>query len=474
MDNHKLAVIVPYRNRYAQFIAFKERITTILNENNIIFELIVIEQDCAKTFNRGKLLNIGYLYAKKLNCDYMVFHDVDMLPVDVDYSYSPYPVHLATNFISNGDFERIFFDEYFGGVTLFPMDVFEKINGFSNDYWGWGYEDTDLLFRCKINDVPLDKKVIDVKGGDNAGLYFNGKDAYIECKNEMKMEGKKTIFVSFFPDDISCDHEKYDDTFPVFTIPGFDMLISFNSYNRYNFEIYDSRKNIHYINSNIKPNYNTNVCITFDFDIKEIKMYQDGQLVDIINYKGKLYEYEESEKFYLGVNDPNKEGDQKYFKGSIGQFAIYDKILSEEEIIELSKNKFFGLTQNFGKYESAYALSLAYDAKFVRDYKLIDLTGKGNDGMINNCALVGHTSEDHRVIEIPHRRKSTFELLPHEENGFVDGGWRNITTRFNQVRYFNEVAKGHRNTLEDGITTCKFKETTFGCTENRTHVIVSI
>jgi hypothetical protein len=135
---HKLGIIVPYRNRDRQLLIFKKVIAAYLSDKNINYELIIVEQDDAKTFNRGKLLNIGFLQAKKLKCDYVVFHDVDMLPVDADYSYSNYPVQLSTKFISEDpSFTRIVFDEYFGGVTLFPVDIFEIINGYSNEYWGW-------------------------------------------------------------------------------------------------------------------------------------------------------------------------------------------------------------------------------------------------------------------------------------------------------------------------------------------------
>jgi len=138
----KLGVIVPYRDRFEHLQTFKKKIIPYLNEKGIDFELIVVEQDDGKAFNRGKLLNVGFLYAKKNKCDYVAFHDVDMIPVDVDYSYSDVPVQMATDFI--GETKRIVFDEYFGGVTIFPVTMFEHINGYSNDYWGWGYEDTHL------------------------------------------------------------------------------------------------------------------------------------------------------------------------------------------------------------------------------------------------------------------------------------------------------------------------------------------
>jgi hypothetical protein len=118
----KLGVIVPYRDRYKHLLSFKKSIIKHLNAAGIEFELIVVEQDGGTAFNRGKLLNIGFLTAEKLNCDYVVFHDIDMLPVEVDYSFSSVPLHLATNFVSESKTKRTLFDEYFGGVTLFPVD----------------------------------------------------------------------------------------------------------------------------------------------------------------------------------------------------------------------------------------------------------------------------------------------------------------------------------------------------------------
>ena len=116
---------------------------------DIPYKIYVIEQDNAKLFNRGMLLNIGYKYAKKDRCDYLVFHDVDMLPVQVDYGYSDIPLHMATHFIIRDDkTNRTIFDQYFGGVVLFTKEQAEKTNGYSNDYWDWGQEDDDLFWRC--------------------------------------------------------------------------------------------------------------------------------------------------------------------------------------------------------------------------------------------------------------------------------------------------------------------------------------
>lgn len=472
--NHKLGIIVPYRDRYKQLVKFKTHLKNYLSKFDLDYELIIVEQDNGNAFNRGKLLNVGFFYAKKLKCDYVIFHDVDMLPYEVDYSYYDIPLHMATDFLSSSKFQRIVFDEYFGGVTLFPSSLFEQINGYSNKYWGWGYEDTELLHRCKKSKLPLNTKEIKLKGGNNASLKFNGVDSYVESNNIFDFKYKNTIFISFYPDELQLNHDSDDDMFASFGVPGYDFLIGFSSYSRYVFQIFDEQNNIIHLESNITTNYKTNIAITIDTYEKEIKMYQDGELVDSKPIK-KLRDYITKEKkFYLGCSNPNRKNNQKFFKGTISNFAVFSDALNEEEIKEISDNEYFGLTQNFGNYKSDYKVILYYDAKFIKGYKLMDLSGNGNDGQIYNCEIVGESHQESIEIEIPYRRNSTFQLLPHEENGYVLNGWKSKLTRYNQLRFYNETLKGNTDYKTDGLNNCEYVEHSHVKNKNETHIVVGI
>jgi hypothetical protein len=164
---------------------------------------------------------VGFLEAESLGCDYVVFHDVDMLPIDVDYSYSDIPLHLATEFIiEEGEKEREIFDQYFGGVTMFNVETFKKINGYSNKYWAWGYEDTDLLYRCKQKGVELDTLSLKNYGRKGKTLKFNGVNTLVECNNNINLNGNITFFISFQPDKLLLNHKTESDEFTVFSIPG--------------------------------------------------------------------------------------------------------------------------------------------------------------------------------------------------------------------------------------------------------------
>jgi hypothetical protein len=120
------------------------------------FDILVIEQEEGKLFNRGKLLNIGAKFAFDAGATHIVTHDVDMIPIKADYSIGEC-VHLATKC---EQFEyRMPYARYFGGVTMFSKEAFIKANGYSNNYWGWGAEDDDMLLRCEKAGIAVERRL---------------------------------------------------------------------------------------------------------------------------------------------------------------------------------------------------------------------------------------------------------------------------------------------------------------------------
>ena len=150
----RLAVIVPYRNREEHLKSFIPHMEKSLTDEKIPFDIFIIEQTDNKPFNRAKLLNVGF--KECMEYDYFAFHDVDMLPVDSDYSFPDGPTHLSSE-VEQFNW-GLPYDGYFGGVTLFDKESFIKINGYSNEYWGWGAEDDDVIHRCMIREVDTYRK----------------------------------------------------------------------------------------------------------------------------------------------------------------------------------------------------------------------------------------------------------------------------------------------------------------------------
>lgn len=144
-----LAIVVPYRDRGEHLAVFRPHMREYLR--GVDAHIFVVQQRGDAPFNRGKLCNIGFLESGKYS--HVVFHDVDMLPVEVNYAETDGATHLAT---AASQFDgKMPYADYFGGVTMFDRTSFKKVNGFSNNYWGWGLEDDDLNVRCKTYGVPI-------------------------------------------------------------------------------------------------------------------------------------------------------------------------------------------------------------------------------------------------------------------------------------------------------------------------------
>jgi hypothetical protein len=170
----KLLVIIPYRDRESHLKEFVPYITKTLQNQNIENKIVVVEQSPEKLFNRGLLCNIGFsLYQNE--CDYICIHDIDMIGENFNYSYEPIVTHLSARW-RDKNYEE-FYPRYLGGVVLFPKESFIKINGFSNEYWGWGAEDDDLRLRCDTMNVTVQRK---------QGRFYSLPHERIEWKNRIK------------------------------------------------------------------------------------------------------------------------------------------------------------------------------------------------------------------------------------------------------------------------------------------------
>jgi predicted glycosyltransferase involved in capsule biosynthesis len=50
--------------------------------------------------------------------------------------------------------------DYFGGITSFSEIQFGKINGFPNNFWGWGGEDDELKLRTKEVNLYVEQNLL--------------------------------------------------------------------------------------------------------------------------------------------------------------------------------------------------------------------------------------------------------------------------------------------------------------------------
>ena len=186
----KLGVCVPYRNREEHMKKFVPHVSKFLEDKGIEHTIYLAHQCDDKLFNRGLMKNIAAKYAFDDGCDYIVWHDIDMVPEDdsCDYSFpTNVPQHIAVR-ISQSDYQ-LKYEEYFGGAVLFSKEQVEKTNGYSNDYWDWGMEDDDLFWRCVLEGYANDS-YMNYNDTIQNYLHFDGKVSHIKIEKFTEIVNK--------------------------------------------------------------------------------------------------------------------------------------------------------------------------------------------------------------------------------------------------------------------------------------------
>ncbi|KAJ8001001.1 hypothetical protein DPEC_G00186280 [Dallia pectoralis] len=154
----KVAVIIPFRNRDEHLRFWLHYLHPLLQRQQLDYGVYVINQDGENTFNRAKLMNIGYTEAlKEYDYDCFVFSDVDIIPMDDRNLYRCFsqPRHLSVAIDKFGF--RLPYKKIFGGATSLSKEQMLKINGFPNNYWGWGGEDDDVYNRVTHRGMTISR-----------------------------------------------------------------------------------------------------------------------------------------------------------------------------------------------------------------------------------------------------------------------------------------------------------------------------
>lgn len=155
---HRVAIIVPYRDREEHLRIFLYNIHRFLQRQQIDYGIYIVEQVGTGAFNRAMLMNVGAAEAlKQHNYQCFIFHDVDLLPEDDRnlYTCPVQPRHMSVaidNFLYH-----LPYDDIFGGVSALTVEQFRLVNGFSNMFWGWGGEDDDMANRLRIKKLHISR-----------------------------------------------------------------------------------------------------------------------------------------------------------------------------------------------------------------------------------------------------------------------------------------------------------------------------
>ncbi len=435
MSNHKLGVCVPYRNRELHLNEFIPKVGKFLKDAGIDFRMYFAHQVDDKLFNRGAMKNIAAKHALEDGCDYIVWHDIDMIPEDnsCDYSFpGDFPQHIAVR-ISQSDYKLKYF-EYFGGAVIFSKEQVEKTNGYSNEYWDWGMEDDDLFWRCYLEGL-LDVTTSSMDTFPQH-YYFDGKDSKIQIPHSILPDSffQREFEISVLvraehqqdkaPIHLIGDNDAKFFEYPIFRIPGEDFGISFNNSRAYTLQFFNTFHQHNYMWVKRYANLWTWITAKFNPRARKVNYYQNGIEADVdlghgtespLLYNGRLSSKYKGKDIFLGYTPSFTEDyPGKRFKGGIG-----------EAIIKSQGETIWKLTES-------------------------NVDTKDNVEIVNEDMTIFNTI-------IPHRRNGKFRCLPHKDEGLVNGRWsKGATTAKNERRYVLEMQQGKYNYKNEGINSLKY------------------
>ncbi len=140
-------------------------------------------------FNRASLLNVGFRYATEDKtdgpvCSYIALHDVDLLPINpiLDYGAPPtrdrtFPKGRARHLAPAGMHPKYDYPSFLGGAMLMWPHDFRRVDGMSNNYWGWGLEDDEFGARMREAGIEVTRQA-----GLNTGMSDTFRHLHVPRK----------------------------------------------------------------------------------------------------------------------------------------------------------------------------------------------------------------------------------------------------------------------------------------------------
>lgn len=465
MVNKKLAIVVPYSNRLEDLYTFVGHMEYFLKDK-VDYEIHFIEQiDADVYFNYGKLCNIGADITSK-NCDYYVFHDIDILPKQesCNYEFEHYPTHLCPNLKP--------YPHWIGGAFKITKKDFTEINGFSNDYWGGSFHWPDFLYRMKKHKILPSKRfftkniykphvlteVKEVSKFIKKKIYpFESNEdncAFIKSnkKTDYLFEDSFTISMNVFIND-----NQLNDVC-IIGKQGYDMGIFIMKNDAIVVQLWDDENNLHQIWYPHKTHTNQwiNLSLKVDMDKRKVSLYIDGKLVKTLENLGEyLMDYSGKDLWMGSIAFKNP------FKGKISNLCIFDYPLTDSEILKLYtdgyKNEEGSINTNFEA-----VIDIPFNKKFGEFY-VDESKSHSNARVICTGIHQEIYSEDLNLsyeFDMPEISNGRFQILENSKkfSNLENYEWKRKEETFeeNENMFFYEIATGVLDTDKFGLNSLSY------------------
>ena len=465
----KLAIIVPYRDRQEHLDVFVPHMHEFLKDKGIDYTIFIAEQTDDRPFNYGKLCNVVTKEISK-EYTYFAFHDIDMLPMndECDYGYPDSPTHLATK-VEAHDY-KLPYPQYFGGVILINREDFARANGYSNEYWGYGFEDLDLLYRLQKSDAYLEKfydvnqtyerydisdvlpyRIENVQIGTNqrnhkinTALLDKGSRIYGHINPMTYKLINDDFFISFW----FKDSETTNDVKNLFSFEGCDTGVFLSHGKDVLGQIWDTQEKHYEVSLDYKKGKWNHII--FGKNKNEIFMYLNNESVKLeLDDDFKIYDYK---NHIIKISDLDSDIE-------ISTILISNTKINKEIVSDL----FYDGTNSFSNIKNKFGFNVCSIFDFKTFYKGRLLLDKGKN--LNHLKLEGKLKTDEIILDVttpiylPIRLHGEYKSLAHEEDTDIIKKYYRYDpdVEENADIFFHEVMTDTLDYRKYGLTTLKYK-----------------
>ena len=186
---NRYRISIPYRDRQNNL----NKILPILRQRfkDTDYKIQIVEQNNDLLFNLAYLVNIGFdIYNKNesdQNWNY-IYHPVDCYPIDVDY-----------NIYDEDMVKMVQHGEVWAKVYAYRPSAYIKMNGYSNDYWGWGGEDWEPPRKAGMYNISITTRFVnydkteDISNGNGETNSINVANCNRKTLDDFNANGLNSI-----------------------------------------------------------------------------------------------------------------------------------------------------------------------------------------------------------------------------------------------------------------------------------------
>lgn len=474
MANKKLGIIVPIRDKKDEMYKFASHMQWFLADK-LDYTIYFVEQQSPDLFNYGALCNVGFDLLKE-KCDYFVFHDVNLIPItdNCDYSaeYLNYPVHMASTIAEVNDGKP--YPHWIGGAFKITKKDFEKINGFSNDYWDGGFEYLDLLWRMDRYGVSLptirffDKNIykkhnlIDVNESDfeitkklTSFEFTEGNSLMIKSNPIVDNLFQDSFTISF--DAYISNNQNQDGV--LFAKEGYDCGLFVKNNQALVFQHWHEDGELIQIWWNHNDIKNKWVHITLKFDNLDgsVGLYIDGKLVDeaFFDSSKPLMDFSNKDIWMGSLFFKNK------IKAKISNILCFDYALTDTEIDVIFKENYVKELTTFEP-----VIDIAFN-KMVGQFYIDTATLKNHARQVlltNNSLVEKEDFQYSYKFNMPEAGIGKFKILENSEKFTILDNYKfdNPNQNFienEKIFFYESVKSTTKNKPKYGLSSVSYKVT---------------